>query len=317
MIGLISNQGSGHNRDQFQRLAQQLDALPGVEHIVTHSAEDIGPALASLRASQCEYLAINGGDGTVAAVLGYALEHEIFPQLPPVLILPGGTANMTAGDVGISGKLSRAVDKFCRWHSGDLPGTSVERVMMRVQLSAGSAPHYGMFLGAGAVIQGTEYAHREIHSRGLRDDFSGALGVLRTVWGLVRGEPEFSSTVGIQVSIPELQLHSQHQAWILAVSSLRRLFLGMDPFWGEGPGGIRISIIEGKCSQFLRTFQSIARGKANKLATPENGYFSYNSNEIHLLMDAALNLDGEILTSSSAAGPVKISTSKPVTFIQL
>jgi hypothetical protein len=224
---------------------------------------------------------------------------------------------MTAGDVGISGQLSQAVDKFCRWQSGNLAESRVERVMMRVQLAADSAPHYGMFLGAGAVIQGTEYAHREIHSRGLRDDFSGALGVLRTVWGLIRGEPEFNRTVDIQTNIAELQLESRHQAWILAISSLHRLFLGMDPFWGEGPGAIRTSIIEGDCKKFLRTFQSIARGKANKLATPENGYFSYNSNEIHLLMDASLNLDGEILTSSSATGPVKITASKPVTFIRL
>lgn len=46
----------------------------------------------------------------------------------------------------------------------------------------GAAPRYGMFLG-GAIIQGTEYAHREVHARGLRDDFSLALSTGRTVWG--------------------------------------------------------------------------------------------------------------------------------------
>ncbi len=316
MIGIISNAASGHNRDQFEQLSRQLDQLPGATHLRTQSAEDIGPALTQLNALKCRYLVINGGDGTVSAVLGHALEHRLFDQFPQILILPGGTANMTAGDVGIKGKLARAVSKLQRWASDQQGGMRVHRNLMRVDVP-GDGVHYGMFLGAGAVIQGTEYAHREIHSRGLRDDFSVGLGALRTVWGLVRGEEEFTRPVPLNLDMPSLQLQSHHDCLILAVSSLERLFLGMKPFWGTQQGGLQLSIIESGCSRFLTTFFSIARGKANRHAQPENGYFSYRCDELSLSMDAMLNLDGEILTSSAAAGAVKISASQTLSFIRL
>jgi diacylglycerol kinase (ATP) len=317
LIGLISNRNSGHNRDQFEHLCARLDDIEGAQHQITESVADIAPALIALRDAGCEYLAINGGDGTVSAILGQALELAIFEDLPPVLILPAGTANMTASDVGIRGKLTTAVEKLQRWHRGEIAENRTERVLMRVSLDPESAPHYGMFLGAGAVIQGTEYAHREIHSRGLRDNFSGALGVLRTAWGLARNDPQFATSVAMEIELAEAHGNRHHEVMLLAVSSLKRLFMGMDPFWGAGPGRIRISIIEGGCGRFLRTFQSIARGKANSFAIPENGYLSFNSDEITIQMDGKLNLDGEILTTSSSNGPVRISASKPVTFIRL
>ena len=54
-------------------------------------------------------LAINGGDGTVAAILGALLESKPFVTPPLIALLPGGTANMSAGDVGLRGSLNKAV----------------------------------------------------------------------------------------------------------------------------------------------------------------------------------------------------------------
>ncbi len=315
MIGLISNPRSGHNRRRLPALAGQLKSVPDLTHIVTDSVDDIAGALRELRDRGCECLAINGGDGTLAATLGCALEQAIFDELPPVALLPAGTANMTAGDVGVRGSLPRAVRKLCRWRRGQLAARRERRSLMRV--SCGGAPRYGMFLGAGAIIQGTEYAHREIHSRGLRDDFSVGLGAVRTVWGIARGEPAFREFPELELRLPEAGRHSRHTAMLLAVSTLRRLFLGLDPFWGREPGPLRLTVIDADCQRFLRTFQAIARGRAGRFARPEHGYHSCNSARIELRMRGRLNLDGEMLTASPASGPVRISGSEPLTFLRL
>jgi hypothetical protein len=311
-VGLVSNPASGHNRDQFETLRQRIDASPSIHHLITRSAADIPAALGELRDRGVEVLAINGGDGTNAAMLGAMLEGDYFDTPPLVVLLPGGTANMNAGDVGMTGALSRAVARFCDWCDGDrkLANPARQRSLLRVQVDG--ALHHGMFLGAGAVIQGTEYAHREIHSRGLRDDFSLALGTIRTVWGVVRGQPEFTGHQQIGLAL-DGNPRRDHDTLILAVSTLERLAFGMRPFWGEGPGALRLTLMEQGCSRFARTFTSIARGKPGRNAVPAEGYFSHNAEHLQLWMEGKVNLDGEILPVN---GSVEINTTRPLTFLQ-
>jgi diacylglycerol kinase (ATP) len=318
-IGLISNAGSGHNRDQFSEIKELLDSCDNVYHLETSCVEDIPEALRRFSERDIEILAINGGDGTVSAILGCAMENRIFPRLPSVVLLPGGTANMNAGDIGSNGKLLPAVQRFCTWAKSGAEGNRghTQRCLMRVQLGTETKPHYGMFLGMGAVIQGTEYAHENIHSRGLRDDISVAVGTARTVWGLFRGDPRFSHPLPVQVCLDHASSPDHHNALILVVSSLQRLALGMKPFWGSGPGPLRLTLIEENSYKFLRTFVSIVRGRPNRHATEENGYFSYNAGHISLGMTGSLNLDGEILQNTDNRNPITISASEPVTFLRV
>ncbi len=106
-MGLISNPASGHNRDQFEGIRARIEQTPGIHHRITHSPADIAPALRELAALNIEVLAINGGDGTVSAILGELLESKLFARPPLIALLPGGTANMNAGDIGVRGSLKQ------------------------------------------------------------------------------------------------------------------------------------------------------------------------------------------------------------------
>lgn len=314
-VGLISNPASGHNRDQFEAIRSRIEKTPGIHHRITNSPAAIALALQELAALHIEVLAINGGDGTVAAILGELLESKLFTRPPLIALLPGGTANMNAGDIGVRGALHRAVERFCQWCEGErnISSNVVQRAMLRVVTSTTQPPRYGMFLGSGAVIHGTEYAHKEIHSRGLRDDFSLALGTLRTVWGVLRNDPAFNRHVAITLTLDD-KAATQYDTLILAVSTLQRLAFGMRPFWSTEPGAIRITLIEQGCTRFARTFFSIARGRPSRNALPANGYNSHNANRIRLAMQGKINLDGELLEIAEA---VDISASEPLEFLRL
>ena len=313
-IGLISNPNSGHNRDDFARIEALVAGQPAIHHVVTHSPADIAPALEALSRRQVGVLAINGGDGTAAAIMGRMLEQAVFAKPPLIALLPGGTANMNAGDVGIRGKLVPAVRRFCSWceDQQDTQDRIVERPLLRVQ--TGGASHYGMFLGAGAVMQGTEYTHSKIHARGLRDELSLALGTARTIWGVLRDDPRFNQSVSISLRLGDGIESATHDTLILVVSTLHRLFFGMRPFWGTGPGRLRMTLVEQHCTRFLRTFISIVRGRPNRNAVPHSGYISHNADAIHLAMDGGLNLDGEII---HARGAVSIDTTESLRFLRL
>ncbi len=101
---------------------------------------------------------------------------------------------------------------------------------------------------------------------------------------------------------------------ILAASTLHRLFFGLNPFWGAGPGNLRLTVIEQHCTKFLRTFISIIRGRANRNAVPEAGYFSHNADCITVSLEGSINLDGEIIHVN---GPVTVDTSETLQFLRL
>ncbi len=313
-IGLISNPNSGHNRDEFASIEALVARQPSIHHVVTHSPDDIAPALETLSRRQVTVLAINGGDGTAAAILGRMLEQDVFVKPPLIALLPGGTANMNAGDVGIRGRLVPAMRRFCRWCEDrqDVRDRIVERPLLRVR--TGGVSRYGMFLGAGAVMQGTEYTHSAIHARGLRDELSLALGTTRTIWGVLRRDPRFARSVTMELRVDDVSEPATHDVLILAVSTLHRLFFGMQPFWGTGPGRLRMTLIEQHCTRFLRTFISIIRGRPNRNAVPQSGYISHNADRIQLSMDGGLNLDGEII---QARGTVSIDTTESLRFLRL
>ncbi|MCB1688145.1 MAG: hypothetical protein KDI33_06655 [Halioglobus sp.] len=314
-VGLISNPASGHNRDQFAGICSQIDGQSAIHHRITHSAADIAPALAELAALNIGVLAINGGDGTASAVLGELLESGVFDRPPLIALLPGGTANMNAGDIGVRGSLHKAVTRFCQWCDSERPtaGKLAQRTLMRVVTDGEEKPRYCMFLGGGAVIHGTEYAHREIHSRGLRDDFSLALGTLRTVWGVLRNDPAFNRHVDITLTLDDGE-PVQYDTLILAVSTLQRLSFGMRPFWSQQPGAIRLTLMEQGCTRFARTFFSIVRGHPNRNAVPASGYRSHNADRLGLAMSGKINLDGELVDVAKTA---QISASAPLEFLRL
>jgi hypothetical protein len=314
-LGLISNPGSGHNRDQFERIHSRIARCPAIHHVVTHSPAEVRPALAEFARLEVGVLAINGGDGTASTILGELLESGLFETPPLIVLLPGGTANMNAGDIGVSGSLWKATERFCNWCEGEraTAGMISQRALMRVLIGAGQPARYGMFLGGGAIIQGTEYAHREVHARGLRDDFSLALTTLRTVWGVLRNDPAFNRHVTVELALDDSEA-TTYDTLILAISTLQRLAFGMRPFWGSGPGAIRLTLFQQGCSHFARTFISIVRGRPNRNAVPASGYTSHNANLIRLQLDGKLNLDGEILVAN---GPVEISASSPLDFLAL
>lgn len=314
-VGLISNPRSGHNREQFPRIRERIEKCPAIKHIVTESPEDIAPALKKLARDGVRVLAINGGDGTASAILGQLLESSEFQSMPTIALLPGGTANMNAGDIGIRGSQRKATERFCNWCDGDqsTDGRLAHRALLRVTTGTGEPPRFGMFLGAGAIIQGTEYAHEEVHARGLRDDFSLALTTARTVWGILRDNPRFNRHVTTRLTIDGTE-PAQHDVLILAISTLERLAFGMRPFWGKETGGLRLTLIEQHSSRFARTFYSIVRGKPNRNAIPESGYISHNADTVTVELDGKLNLDGEII---QPVGPVQISASRQLGFLRL
>jgi hypothetical protein len=94
----------------------------------------------------------------------------------------------------------------------------------------------------------------------------------------------------------------------MMVSTLKRLFLGLRPFWATGPGALRLSAVEHAPRHLLRAAPAIMRGRPNRFVRPDLGYVSHNARDIRLELDSGFTLDGELFESSEwdvtlGAGP--------------
>lgn len=315
---MISNRSSRGNRKFLPGIESVVSGHPFIQHRITDNSAAIPGVLAEFASQPVDVLAINGGDGTAAAVLGCLLNESPFEQPPKVVLLPGGTANMSAGDVGMRGNLLRAVTRLAEWgESKHGSGQLLQRAVLCVQPGPEQPASYGMFMGAGIIMQGTEYAHREIHSRGLGDQLSLGLGLVRTVWGWLRHDPQFYQPVRLGYALDDNEPATEEDTVLLLVSTLQRLFLGIRPYWGHEPGVLRLSVIRDHPEHFLRAFPAVLRGRPNRFVTPQAGYLSHNAQHIKLYMNGSYNLDGEIFHAQRAAGPVIISNAGEITFIKI
>jgi hypothetical protein len=317
-IGLISNPHSRRNRSQLAAVGGIVANHPNIHHHITQSADEIPDALRRFAHLDVDILAVNGGDGTTAQVFSELLEQRPFARLPSVILLPGGTTNMNVGDVGLRGKLIRAVRRMTNWAAQGLDGVErLTRPILRAEGAVDGRIACGMFFGAGTIIRGIEYCHNTVHSMGIIDELGPGVVTLRTIWGIARKEPYFSDPTPIRVEFDSAADTQTRQVVLLLISSLERLFLGLRPYWGVENAPLHCTWVQRPTRHVVRAFPSVLRGRPNRHAGQENGYFSHNAGEIRLWIDGAFTLDGEIYHASRAHGPVTVSNGGELEFIRI
>ncbi|MGX0976482.1 diacylglycerol kinase (ATP) [Roseovarius sp. MBR-51] len=321
-ICMISNPTSGNNRKWQAHIEARLAAYPQVAHHVTRSPQEAEALVPDLAAAQPDVVVINGGDGTIAAALGMILTHWPRDSLPLIIILPGGTANMTAGDIGTASSHRRALKRLFRWldRGAPLTGDIRARHIMRVTGAADGHIRHGMFLGTGAIMQATRFAHKKVHSRGLGGEISLGIILIRSVWGLIRQDPRFYQPTHVAMTVQSGTgadvTREKAPMLILVASTLGRLFLGIRPFWAKQQAPIGLTAIRGGARRFARAFPSVLRGHPNRHVTAENGYESFRGERIELRFDGELNLDGELFATAGADVPLVIRAEGPIRFLR-
>ena len=319
MLGLLINPTSRRTRNHLDRIMAVASDRPPIHYHVTEHQDEITAGLSDLAARGVNVLAISGGDGTVSRILTSLFEDKPFDPMPLVAILPGGTANMTAGDVGFRGRVYDTLGRLRAWTEKDAGQPDfITRPVLCVQPGTDQPASHGMFFGAGAIVQGIEYTNANIHSRGLKHELSLGLGMLRSMWGIARQDPRFIQPTSMSICIDDKPVELPNNVVLLLVSSLQRLFLNMHPYWGEEDGKpLRTTIVHAPATRLIRTLPALLRGRPNRHLQPESGYRSHNIGQISLSFDGPFTLDGEIMHAQSDTGPVTVSNGGELTFLRI
>jgi hypothetical protein len=146
-IVLICNPAAG---GRWKQLAGILDSAEAAEvrRVVTDSIEDIGPALHSL-SKRVKLLCIYGGDGTIQKLLN-AVFRSLGDEAPPVVLLGGGTMNVTSTWCGWTGSPEKNFRRVIRDYLTD---KLLTREVPMLSIEQGDRVEYGFTWGAGTVIR--------------------------------------------------------------------------------------------------------------------------------------------------------------------
>jgi len=296
-----------------------LGSHPDIKQFQARNPAEITTVLSDISRSEPDILAINAGDGTIAATLTALMEQQPFTRQPMLAILNGGTTNMIACDVGLKGNAKQSLDRLLLWARATTPAIQpVLRPLLRIQASAKQSPLYGMSFGAGAIIKGMEYCQQKVLRPGLRDSLGPGLCALRILLALARNDHRYAPPVTMALStLPEIaNSNSPRDYFILMVTTLERLFFGTHPYWGDNKGALHFTAIQSHAKHALRTIPPIFWGRTNRHVTPENGYWSQKVDSLELTLDGTFAIDGEIYSTDTDQGPVRITRGGEINFLR-
>jgi len=296
-IGVLCNPHSGHNRRHLaaiRRTAEQQAALFVYREATTPEA--IVETLRALHAEGVELIAIAGGDGTLQAALTGLLRDLALPAeaLPKLLVIAGGTTNMSAADLGTRCQPPVALARLAAWLEGRGPGPrSCSRPLVRLTLGRPAAAQYGLFFGSGAIQTGVDYFNERVRCGPVAGAWGPRLAFLRVTVSMLRGRPHPLLPAAPCRLVLDRDEVLEGRYLLVLVSTLERLLLGSRPFWGEQAAPLHFTAVRYPPRALWRRLPAILRGRGRQAVRDGEGYVSRNLTSLRLELDAGGILDGE------------------------
>jgi diacylglycerol kinase (ATP) len=263
----------------------------------------------------CTDLFISSGDGTVQAIQTLLAEKRIFPTLPRICLLPHGTTNMTAADIGYTDKEHRGAGGF-HWRPGATGGAREANPCgppIRVTVRHG----HGMFLGTGAVSAATRHTQVSLNDKGVKGNAATFAALASAVGKSLFSAPNphdpnrFDRPFPITVKEGNTVLATGTQLLALA-TTLDKLILGTRPFWGGKSGPIRVTTFPYPVPNIPRWFLPAIMGGENRTAPP--GATSHAVSVCSIETPAEFVIDGEFFDAPEGAA-LRIESGPEFTYI--
>ena len=317
-VALISNPRSHRVATRGSVLAEVAARKTSALYIELDDFNAIGEQVLGVARAGVSTIVIEGGDGTLEAILSACLWHlEAFREPPQFAVLPGGSTNLAFKVMG----LRRATADYVVSRLDRIAGTEpVHRSRHRtliVEADSLPGPVAGFLLSTGSLARAMTFAQAEIHG----DTHRGVLSVAQAAARLAlwpRSTMAEDGSPVIRVSQFERldedpTIIDQEQAFSL-FTTLPGLSLGLKPFWNRGDHPISYSWASWPIPNLRQGVGKLLLGAGEKEMTA-HGMKSFGISDMTFKCDGPVMLDGECLPQP-ADGVFRISPSAEWDFIR-
>ncbi len=310
-VGVVLNPCSGTVRRALPRFRRLAGDVPGASVLEATTAREIAHAVHDLQLNESDLLVVLGGDGTLQAVISILLSHEPC-RLPAVMVIPGGTTNMSAVDLGARLSVEKALTRLSAWLSGKAVAPKVvSRAALRVDSPLHHVPRFGMFFGIGAVVNGVRYYHQTLRPKRVPGALGPVLALGRMLFGALHDLPH-----DLFRALPA-RLGTHRGVWerdwlVVYATTLDRLLAGSRPYWGTEQQPIHLTAIAHRPRRLAFILPLLLWGRAVSMLKEQDGYFSHNFTRMDLGGADEYVLDGEIY---AAQGTLTLAATDPIRFM--
>lgn len=316
-VGLIVNPLS-HTVQRKGSVLERVNAL--VDNALLVRIEDFNdlPAqLSGLAANDVSAVFVEGGDGTLQAVMsawpGLAASEA---ALPDFAILPGGSTNLAYKIAGLGQRTAKDFAGYISAYGAGRPVKRKSLSALRLEAAALARPQIGMLLSTGSLARAMIYTQREIHGAGHR----GSLAVAEAAARFVFSPGSYLDTDNApllrpsELSVESEAVHLRGAHALSLMSTLPSLSLGLRTFWGEGEGAIALTHAAWPIRGFRSAFLKILAG-ATGPRMAEHGLTSYRTDSLEISCEGAIVLDGELLQLPANAS-ISVTPTLPIRFLR-
>ena len=289
LVGIVRNPRSHRNKGHAAELADCANIL--VETPRSHAA--LRETLAGFAERGVDYLAVDGGDGTVRDVL--TCGAGIFgDDWPPLVILPKGKTNALVVDLGLPNAwtLAEAMEAIGR-------GKTIVRRPIAIDLPHTGEQVQGFILGTGAFTRGTQTG-QQAHRWGMFNSF--AVGLI-IVWCLIQTMFARSTNMWRKgtamrlrdgadgTDLPRSRFGHPAERFVMVASTLERFPLGIRPF-GKVRPGLKLAVIDTPLRWIVALLPLILTG-FDAAFLRRNGAHRIDVDTLDLELGDRFTLDGE------------------------
>jgi diacylglycerol kinase (ATP) len=291
--GLIVNPSAGKNSGKGLALT---DKLSGERDITIRILERFGQLegfLSGMAADGVSDLFISSGDGTIQEILTHIAERSPFPAQPNIILLPHGTTNLSANDVGFR---SHALEAQAHFMKNLAPREIVTRNTIRCLNPGDGKLRHGMFVGTGAVAIATRYCQQAFNDQGIKGQWAVAGTLLTAVRKYLFSKPDphdesrFDRPFPVTVEA-DGRCMAQGPQLLQMSTTLDKLVLNTRPFWGGKTAAIRTSVFPYPVPSVLRWMLPVMYGGEGRKSPP--GSVSFCSDALEVTSRDIFVIDGE------------------------
>jgi hypothetical protein len=314
-LGIITNPRSRQNRKGFAAVRDLAASARDVLHVELESVGGLDGILRRFAAAGVEVIAVNGGDGTVHGVLTALCNGAGYETMPPLAVLHGGMTNLMAHDIGISGRPSEALEKLLRCLAGGVGLRRIERPLLSIDYHPERPTAHGMFFGSGVFYRASMLTRQQVHPLGAERSAAVFLSLLWFIWQAIRGGGRSNDLFrgeDMALSLDGTEAIGG-ESLALLTTTLDRLILGIQPFWGDGGGRIRYTVLPYPARRLARAAIPILLGRCRPWMG-ELGYLSGRVNELEFSAEGPMVLDGEVLIPREGTR-VRIRSDRTASFV--
>ena len=288
LVGVVRNPRSHRNKGHASELADCANIL--IETPRTHAA--LRETLAGFADRGIDFLAIDGGDGTVRDVLTCGV--GVFgDEWPPLVILPKGKTNALVVDLGLPNAwtLPEAMEAIgC--------GRTIIRRPIHIALPGDTGEQVqGFIMGAGVFTSGTQMG-QQAHRWGAFNSF--AVGLI-IIWCLLQALFARSSNMWRKgtamrlrsdgIELARSRFGDPSERFVMVASTLERFPLGIRPF-GKVRAGLKLAVIDTPLRWIVALMPLLLTG-FDAAFLRRNGAHRIDVESLDLELSDRFTLDGE------------------------